>query len=145
MMAPFSTISPKCWVCDAKPDGRCLPRKTLSATAIASSPEMRISAIAASPAAVEMAAIVSPGTIERLTPASSRNGIEVAAGLHHRHVISISYSQHPATDPHLSPLCSNPTGLLLHPKYPLIALRFGRCFYQRFMVRYGLRSLRSFS
>src|SRR5437764_5953127 len=140
MMAPFSTISPKCCVRDAKPDGRCLPRKTLSATSIASLPDMRISAIAASPAAVEMAAIVSPGTIERFTPASSRTGLEGTAGFHHRHVISISYSQYAATEPHLSPICSNPAGLLLHPKYPLIALRFGRCFYQQFIVRYELRS-----
>src|SRR5881392_815035 len=145
MTAPFSTISPKCWVCEAKSDGRCLPRKTLSATSIASLPEMRISAIAASPAAVEIAAIVSPATIERFTPASSRTGLEGTAGFHHRHVISISYSQHAATEPHLLPICPNPAGLLLHPKHPLIALRFGRCFYQQFTVRYELRSLRSFS
>src|SRR6266481_1842013 len=124
MMAPFSTISPRCWVCDAKSDGRCLPRKTLLATSIASSPEIRTSAMAASPAAVEMAAIVSPGTIERFTPASSRNGLEGTAGFHHRHVISISYSQHAATEPHLSPICSNPAGLLLHPEASLNRITF---------------------
>src|SRR5437588_7187288 len=113
MMTPFSTISPRCWVCDCKSDGRCLPRKTLLATSIASSPEIRTSAMAASPAAVEMAAIVSPGTIERFTPASSRNGLEGTGGFHHRHVISISYSHHAATEPHLSPICSNPAGLLV--------------------------------
>src|SRR5437667_8703827 len=103
---------------------------------------MRISAIADSPAAVDMAAIVSPGTIERFTPASSRTGLEGTTGFHHRHVISISYSQYAATEPHLSPICPNPAGLLLHPKHPLIALRFGRCFYRRFMARYAFRSLR---
>src|SRR5207248_1858823 len=113
MMSPFTTISPKCWVCDAKSDGRCFPRKILSATAIASSPEIRTSAMAASPAAVEMAAIVSPGTIERFTPASGRNGLEGTVGFHHRHVISISYSHYAATEPHLYPICSNPAGLLV--------------------------------
>src|SRR5437764_13594150 len=113
MTAPSWMISPRRWACDCKSDGRCFPRKTLSATSIAFSPEMRTIAIAASPAAVEMAAIVSPGTIERFTPASGRNGLEGTVGFHHRHVISISYSHYAATEPHLYPICSNPAGLLV--------------------------------
>src|SRR5881227_2613968 len=127
MMAPFSTISPKCCVRDAKPDGLCLPRKTLSATAIASLPEMRISAIAASPAAVEMAAIVSPGTIERFTPASSRNGIERTGGFHHRHVISISYSHYAATDRISTQLVPIQQVCSFNPKHTLTELRLRPC------------------
>jgi hypothetical protein len=52
-------ISPKCWTLGAKFDGLSTPQKILSATAMAFSPEIRISAIAPSPVGVEMAAIVS--------------------------------------------------------------------------------------
>src|SRR5205823_6330650 len=114
-----------------KSDGRCLPRKTLSATAIASSPEIRTSAIAASPAAVEIAAIVSSGTIERFTPGSSRTGIEITGGFHHRHVISISYSHHAATDRISTQLVPIQQVCRFSPKH---ILTFTPLFHERFLA-----------
>ena len=54
----LATISPRCWRRERNSEGFCFPRKTRSATSIASGPEIRTNAIAPSPCGLEIAAIV---------------------------------------------------------------------------------------